>query len=152
MQSKFYHQHASDYIQAWNELTNICYNMPMGEQIKFLTEAKERIQSKPLVRKTSGSTDAELAFIAACDELLFARTVGENGVRPDPTTRNLRAIIIGENDECQRCGSPLDDEGFCTDETCPFSDHDQSCLAGFMGHPDHPQANIEKCSCRTIEA
>lgn len=26
---------------------------------------------------------------------------------------------------CQKCGSDLDDAGYCYDETCPYSDHKQ---------------------------
>lgn len=39
-------------------------------------------------------------------------------------------------DQCQRCSSPLNDDGYCTDETCPFSDHPQTDDAGWYGHPD----------------
>ncbi len=30
-----------------------------------------------------------------------------------------------EADKCKKCGSPLED-GLCTDETCPYSDHEQT--------------------------
>jgi hypothetical protein len=36
---------------------------------------------------------------------------------------------------CQRCGAKLNDDGYCTDETCPFSDHPQTDDAGWYGHP-----------------
>lgn len=36
---------------------------------------------------------------------------------------------------CKRCNSLLVD-GFCTDETCPFSGHFQDCEAGWSGHPE----------------
>jgi hypothetical protein len=39
---------------------------------------------------------------------------------------------------CTRCSSPLDEGAFCADETCPFSDHDQSCHVGWVGHCDTP--------------
>lgn len=39
-------------------------------------------------------------------------------------------------DQCQRCSSPLDDDGYCTDATCPFSDHPQTDDAGWYGHPE----------------
>lgn len=39
--------------------------------------------------------------------------------------------------ECERCCSDLDDNGRCEDLTCPFSDHDQDCPAGWNGHPLH---------------
>jgi len=47
--------------------------------------------------------------------------------------------------ECDRCGSDLDAAGKCTDATCPFSDHLQSCLAGWAGHPEHPAG---PCMCQ----
>jgi len=30
----------------------------------------------------------------------------------------------------------LNKSGFCGDETCPFSEHLQSCPAGWVGHPE----------------
>lgn len=47
---------------------------------------------------------------------------------------------------CQRCSSELID-GFCTDETCPFSDHEQVCGLGWSGHPEHDCGVYEPCSC-----
>ena len=35
---------------------------------------------------------------------------------------------------CKRCGSDVKNNR-CTDQTCPFSDHDQDCRAGWNGHP-----------------
>ena len=46
--------------------------------------------------------------------------------------------------ECDRCGSNLDTAGKCTDATCAFSDHIQSCPAGWAGHPEHPSG---RCTC-----
>lgn len=49
----------------------------------------------------------------------------------------------GDTPDCQRCGSPLsktlDRLTFtprCTDETCPFSDCDQTDPRGWRGHPE----------------
>jgi len=39
-------------------------------------------------------------------------------------------------EHCQRCDSPLDSAGYCTDETCPFSDYKQDDKRGWSGHPD----------------
>lgn len=36
---------------------------------------------------------------------------------------------------CERCGTILDVDGLCQDETCPFSDHEQACMVGWSGHP-----------------
>ena len=30
------------------------------------------------------------------------------------------------DEECKRCGSDLDEKGYCKDETCPHSDHLQN--------------------------
>ena len=52
---------------------------------------------------------------------------------------------------CARCSYPLDAHGFCTDVTCPFSDHQQTCEVGWAGHPDrdpHPDDDLAgNCSC-----
>jgi hypothetical protein len=42
----------------------------------------------------------------------------------------------GDHGECARCGSRLDVDGLCTDETCPFSDHAQDDADGWSGHPE----------------
>lgn len=48
---------------------------------------------------------------------------------------------------CQRCGSNIKN-GLCLDETCPFSDHEQSCPVGWVGHDAHPEANEDtECDC-----
>ena len=47
---------------------------------------------------------------------------------------------------CKRCDTGLDGLGYCTDETCPFSDHTQDCTMGWAGHPESPQ-DIAKCTC-----
>lgn len=47
---------------------------------------------------------------------------------------------------CQRCSSRLDDRGHCVDETCPFSDHAQTCPVGWTGHPFQPRGEPE-CAC-----
>jgi len=51
---------------------------------------------------------------------------------------------------CQRCGSELDDNGRCTDETCPFDSHEQFCPCGWVGHssrPDVDEFGIQ-CTCK----
>ncbi len=42
----------------------------------------------------------------------------------------------GERGECERCGSTLDVDGLCTDETCPFSENEQDDPRGWSGHPE----------------
>lgn len=49
---------------------------------------------------------------------------------------------------CQRCGALIDLCGYCLDETCPFSDHQQGCPIGWIGHPDHVVNETEECSCK----
>lgn len=46
---------------------------------------------------------------------------------------------------CERCGSELID-GLCEDETCPFSDHAQTCPVGWHGHSERD--NDKPCNCR----
>ena len=45
-------------------------------------------------------------------------------------------IAMKRTTHCQRCGTDLNPSGFCLDMTCPFSDHQQTCLVGWAGHPD----------------
>jgi len=56
--------------------------------------------------------------------------------------------------DCVRCGSPLE-KGFCSDATCPFSDHKQTCLFGWSGHPEkdpHPNEDqVTDCDCQDKE-
>lgn len=51
---------------------------------------------------------------------------------------------------CKRCESHLEN-GFCTDETCPFENHWQSCQLGWTGHPKHPTVEglPTECTCHT---
>lgn len=41
-----------------------------------------------------------------------------------------------EHGGCTRCGCGLDEDGFCTYDTCPFSDYDQKDPRGWSGHPE----------------
>jgi len=66
-----------------------------------------------------------------------------------------RRITGGRIMVCQRCGSEVID-GKCVDETCPFSDHDQSCKAGWSGHPEmdpHPRDDDRPmpCTCKKVK-
>lgn len=48
---------------------------------------------------------------------------------------------------CDRCGTALVN-GYCGDETCPFSDHEQSCDVGWIGHPDYSKLDEDtQCGC-----
>ena len=46
---------------------------------------------------------------------------------------------------CQRCGSSLVG-GLCSDVTCPFSEHEQSCPVGWSGHPERDPAPRDDAS------
>jgi len=48
---------------------------------------------------------------------------------------------------CTRCDTPLNAKGYCKDETCPFSDHLQSCPAGWTGHPE--VKGLTECNCKS---
>ena len=50
------------------------------------------------------------------------------------STQSELARRIG-NQTCQRCGSVLDKDELCTDETCPFCETDQDDERGWIGHP-----------------
>lgn len=63
---------------------------------------------------------------------------------------DLARYIVGLHETistCRRCGSDIKN-GLCKDETCPFSDHEQSCSVGWVGHDAHPEANEDtECDC-----
>ena len=42
----------------------------------------------------------------------------------------------GNHGSCARCDSSLDVDGFCSDESCPFSDYKQDDPRGWSGHPE----------------
>jgi hypothetical protein len=48
---------------------------------------------------------------------------------------------------CRRCGGTLEG-GVCSDETCPFSDHLQTCERGWIGHPEHTANEDTPCTCK----
>lgn len=56
----------------------------------------------------------------------------------DPKGIEISETSDGEQveQECKRCGSELNIDGFCEDETCPFNDCGQSDDAGWEGHPE----------------
>jgi hypothetical protein len=58
----------------------------------------------------------------------------------DGTTKVV--VILGGR--CDRCASPRSEQGFCNDQTCPFSDHHATCPAGWAGHPERESA---PCTC-----
>jgi hypothetical protein len=53
---------------------------------------------------------------------------------------------VENNTTCQRCMSDLVN-GRCIDSQCPFSDHDQTCLKGWIGHPLHSVDESAPCGC-----
>ena len=62
-----------------------------------------------------------------------------------------RTADAAGNCKCDRCSSLLDTDGFCTDVACPFSDHKQTCDAGWAGLLEmdpHPTNDLTgECSC-----
>lgn len=52
--------------------------------------------------------------------------------------------VMNEGSDCKRCGSDINN-GFCSNVTCPFSDHKQECPAGWNGHPEK---NGGECTCK----
>lgn len=44
---------------------------------------------------------------------------------------------------CARCGSNLNYDGMCSDETCPFSDYGQNNPKGWTGHPEYDEDNYD---------
>lgn len=55
-------------------------------------------------------------------------------------------VVPSQKEFCDRCGTALVD-GYCIDETCPFSDHKQDCDAGWEGHPDYYKVKDPQCDC-----
>src|SRR5206468_1797863 len=53
-------------------------------------------------------------------------------VNEDGTT----TVVAALKDECERCGSPRNEQHYCTDITCPFSDHQPECPVGWARHPE----------------
>lgn len=52
-------------------------------------------------------------------------------------SQSTKSLILAEPlRDCRRCDSALDLDNFCTDPTCPFSEHHQACGAGWLGHPE----------------
>jgi len=64
-----------------------------------------------------------------------------------PVAINARDFIMQgpARRKCARCGTWLDAEDYCEDETCPFSDHKQSC--GWPGHLQRPDIQDKLCAC-----
>lgn len=83
--------------------------------------------------------------------ILIAKAAKE--VKKDvPTAVNFAAekdgikisVTYPNPEKCKRCGSTLI-KGHCRDFTCPFSDHKQTCPAGWTGHPE---VQAGKCTCK----
>lgn len=77
----------------------------------------------------------------AVDKWIAANLYGDNAYRkvvlyaiyntePESNTDDPRI------EECVRCDTLLTEDGRCGDETCPFSDCDQSDKKGWSGHPE----------------
>jgi len=83
---------------------------------------------------------------AVSNALQFAYDNGFTHDLADDASIGVADVEVTSVDaECDRCGSDLDAAGKCTDATCPFSDHLQSCPAGWSGHPERPAG---PCTCQ----
>jgi len=83
---------------------------------------------------------------AVANALQFAYDNGFTHDLADDASIGVADVEVTAVDaECDRCGSNLDTVGKCTDATCAFSDHIQSCPAGWAGHPEHPSG---PCMCK----
>jgi len=80
---------------------------------------------------------------AVSNALQFAYDNGFTHDLADDASIGVADVEVTSVDaECDRCGSDLDAAGKCSDATCPFSDHLQSCPAGWAEHPAGP------CTCQ----
>ena len=126
MQSRFHHQHAADYLEAWTKLSDALQNsrLSLADQVRFALDVRDSID---LGRKNRGGidagfTDTELAHVAACNEHIYARTgldptiikydserlqILRVHIEPeryesvDPTTRERYVIEIGDTSTTQ---------------------------------------------------
>ena len=81
--------------------------------------------------------------------IIITRNLESDGVFHDTeiTLSLYRKYEIQNTERCSRCGSPLD-KGFCTDDTCPFENHLQSCTKGWLGHPQYARLENNPCNCK----
>jgi len=87
------------------------------------------------------------------DSMNHVKAAYENGRCPDCGEDIPEDVMHGQAcsncehvffDACARCGNVLQDNGLCSDEACPFSDHFQGCPAGWAGHPE---LGAGPCTC-----
>lgn len=68
---------------------------------------------------------------------------------------NQDGYPLEDGKQCVRCGTDLEDD-LCGDETCPFSDHEQTCMVGWSGHPErdpnHKDDGVGPCTACTCGA
>ena len=92
----------------------------------------------------------ELVLVATCEDFAAAQEWVEKSCSEYPEGEPVPGYLIQKSWEyahevgsCKRCGSPLaevsDNILTCTDQTCPFSDYDQSDDRGWTGHPSRPE-------------
>ena len=113
---------------ALSELDNVNIQIRTIELLKDRADAVLENAGYPERTKTQASRIEDLRRRAVAAEAALAEA------------RKLSPL-------CIRCGSPLE-RGRCIDETCPFSDHEQDCPRGWIGHPEHAAGEFTPCKCR----
>lgn len=98
--STFYHQHAADYMTAWNKIADAGTFLSHDEQVAKIYVFKANIVAAKEARGlNSGFSDTELAYLAACDEHLNTRkSYGTQKTLP-PDIRNAYVVKIGTEEE-----------------------------------------------------
>lgn len=56
------------------------------------------------------------------------------------------AATEARDQTCRRCGTAINGE-FCTDKSCPFSEHARQCQRGWIGHPESATDESTPCTC-----
>lgn len=126
-------KHGGDPSQ-WAELQEVY------EKGKTLLDSYSQKTTTPasmsLPLRYSGSTIRDARDHAICDMIY-----GTDEERAANAQAIIAAFMPGpeashEPATCERCDTPLAENGLCQDETCPFSDHVQKDPTGWTGHPE----------------
>jgi hypothetical protein len=94
---------------------------------ELLTEMKERVQEARDIIHKGPVLQWERAKSYCLAHIEMALDNDHGYIGSDTTL----AEVIDELEDsvnstpCKKCGSPLDGDGLCTDEACPYSDHEQ---------------------------
>lgn len=94
---------------------------------ELLSEMKERVdEAKRIIRK-GPVLQWERAKSYCLAHISMALDDDHGYLGSDTTMEQVIEEIEDSVDspKCKKCGSVLDSDGLCTDETCPYSDHEQ---------------------------